>query len=150
MSDYHHEMTVHAPLKTVWEFLRQYENWAQAIPGYMDHEIINEKESTWQFKLNFGFIKKIIHLQVVIIQWKESERLTLKFRGINEKISGTGIIKTAKVTPDDTKISAFLYVTAEGSTAKMLRPFLKTNQTGWREELTTIIEEKIADYRNRR
>ena len=54
MSSHLHEMAVDAPIRTVWEFVRSIDHWAPLVPGYIEHEILNEKESSWKFKSELG------------------------------------------------------------------------------------------------
>lgn len=53
-----HSIIVHANAKKVWDFVRSMNNWAPLVPGYVNHEIINDTVSTWEFKIDMGLFKK--------------------------------------------------------------------------------------------
>lgn len=53
-----HSVIVKAPLEKVWDFVRSMDNWAPLVPGYIQHQIISDLVSTWEFKTDIGFIKK--------------------------------------------------------------------------------------------
>ncbi len=144
MSSHQHEITVHAPLETVWEFVRSIDNWAPLVPGYIEHEMLNDTESTWKFKSEMGIIKKKIHLKVEITQWIEPKKVTFQLLGINEKIAGHGYFKTIKLTNQQTKMIGFLDITAGGTLAKVVNPLLKTSIPEFTEELTIAVSQKIA------
>lgn len=144
MSSYQHEMTVNTPLETAWEFIRSIDNWAPLVPGYITHEMLNEKESTWKFKSNFGIVKKKIHLKVNITQWIEQEKVCFQLTGINEKISGHGYFKALKANDRQTKMIGFLDISAEGTMAKVVNPVLKTSLPEFTEELTRAVSEKMS------
>ena len=48
-------------------------DWAPLVPGYIEHEILNENESMWKFKSELGMMKKIIQLKVVITNWLRTQ-----------------------------------------------------------------------------
>ncbi|WP_309545309.1 SRPBCC family protein [Virgibacillus dokdonensis] len=52
------EMTLQAPIEQVWDFVSDMNHWAPLVPGYIDHEIINDTESTWKFKGDLGIVQK--------------------------------------------------------------------------------------------
>ena len=149
MSSHQHEITVHAPLETVWEFVRSIDNWAPLVPGYIEHEMLNEKESTWKFKSEMGIVKKKIHLKVEITEWIEPEKVTFQLIGINEKVTGHGYFKAIKLTNHLTKMIGFLDITAGGALAKVVKPLLKTSIPEFTEELTIAVSQKIAEIKNK-
>lgn len=57
-----HHIQLNLPIEKVWDFVRSINNWAPLVPGYINHELINEYESTWEFKGDLGFMKKTIKL----------------------------------------------------------------------------------------
>ncbi|MBB6445223.1 CoxG family protein [Bacillus benzoevorans] len=145
MSSHQHEMTVNASLENVWKFVRSIDNWAPLVPGYLEHEMLNETESTWKFKSDLGIVKKKIHLKVNITQWIELDKVSFNLTGINEKISGQGYFKAIKLTNKQTKMIGFLDITAGGTLAKVVNPLLKTSIPEFTEELTSAVGKKIVD-----
>ncbi|WP_394232373.1 CoxG family protein [Niallia oryzisoli] len=148
MSSHVHKMEVNVPIETVWKFVQSMDAWAPLIPGYIDHEIINERESTWTFKSAFGIIKKKIHLKVDITNWIEPEKVTFNLMGINEKFNGYGYFKAAKISEHKTSMTGFLDITAGGKLAKVMNPLLKTSIPEMTEELTLAVGQKIEEIVN--
>ena len=53
-----HSVNIPLNINTIWEFVHDMNNWAPLVPGYIEHEILSEHESTWVFKGDLGFMKK--------------------------------------------------------------------------------------------
>src|SRR5699024_5769402 len=75
----------HIPRKTIWNFIKDMDHWAPLVPGYIAHHIRDEKQSTWKFNGDLGFIQKKIELRVDITEWKEPSLVTFQLKGLNEK-----------------------------------------------------------------
>ncbi|MDC7285997.1 SRPBCC family protein, partial [Bifidobacterium thermophilum] len=76
MPSYHHEEKVNVTIENLWDFVSDMNNWAPLVPGYIDHQIINEKQSTWSFKTDVGIMKKKIELSVEITRWNAPSKVT--------------------------------------------------------------------------
>ncbi|WP_428908510.1 CoxG family protein [Niallia sp. Krafla_26] len=143
MSSHTFQTVVKIPNETLWIFLHSKENWHQVIPGYISHEFISDKVSTWKVKSNFGLIKKKIHFKAQIIDWKEFEKITFRITGISDKFNGHGRIETIKLSNHKTSIAVAFQLTAEGSIAKLIKPFLKSSIPEMSEESKYEFEQLI-------
>lgn len=54
-----HAVEIPLPATEVWDFVSNMEKWATLVPGYREHEIINDRQSTWTFAGNVGVLKKL-------------------------------------------------------------------------------------------
>ena len=54
-----HNEEVSLNQEVVWEFLKDYNNWAPLVPGYIGHDVQSDSEFTWIFLADLGFTKKI-------------------------------------------------------------------------------------------
>ena len=95
MPEITYSTTIAAPRGTVWEFVRDIDNWAPLTRGYQAHEILNDRESVWTVKGDLGPISRVTKFHVTITEWVERERVAFKVDGLNEPISGSGAIKIA-------------------------------------------------------
>ena len=84
--------TMAAPRATVWEFVRDMNNWAPLTRGYKEHEILNDRESIWTVKGDLGPISRITKFHVTITEWIEGEKVSFTVKGLNEPITGQGAI----------------------------------------------------------
>jgi carbon monoxide dehydrogenase subunit G len=145
VSSHLHEMVVNVPIHTVWKFIHSIDHWAPLVPGYIEHVILNEKESTWKFKSDLGIMKKKIHLKVKIIEWLEPEKVTFILTGLNEKFIGNGYFEATMLQKNKTSMVGYLEITAEGTLAKIVNPILKSSIPEMTEELTMAVGKKIEE-----
>lgn len=140
-----YKVVVNLPINSIWNFVSVMDNWAPLVPGYIEHEIINEKESIWMFKSDFGLIKKKIQLKVDITSWTEPSKVTFNLTGINEKATGSGYFEVHKIDEKNTTMIGYLEITSEGAMAKMVNSQLKKNLVDMTKELTDAIVAKIEE-----
>lgn len=129
----------------IWEFVSKMNNWAPLVPGYMEHEILNDRESTWKFKTDVGLLKKKIHLKVDILEWKEPTKVTFNLTGINEKFFGDGYFEAKRISNSETEMIGCLTIEAEGTMGKMVNSILKNSLPDLTLELTNAVANKILE-----
>lgn len=145
MSSHLHKMVVNVPIHAVWKFIHSIDHWAPLVPGYIEHVILNEKESTWKFKSSLGMMKKKIHLKVEITDWLEPKKVNFILTGLNEKFFGNGYFEATMLTKTKTSMVGYLEITAEGTLAKIVNPILKSSIPDMTEELTVAVGQKIEE-----
>jgi carbon monoxide dehydrogenase subunit G len=140
-----YKVEVKLPINSIWSFVSIMDNWAPLVPGYIEHEILSDNESTWKFKSDFGVIKKKVHLKVDITSWIEPTKVTFNLTGINEKITGLGYFEAQTIDANNTLMIGYLDITAEGTLAKMINTKLKKNLSEMTKELTESIVSKVEE-----
>jgi carbon monoxide dehydrogenase subunit G len=143
-----HRVNVNAPIEEVWRFVSTMDNWAPLVPGYIEHVIINDKESTWKFKSDIGIMKKKVHLKVDITNWNEPTKVTFNLTGINEKFIGHGFFEAKRQDANQTQMTGSLEINAQGTMAKMVNNILKTNVPDMTKGLTQAVAEKIDELQS--
>ncbi len=78
------------PIETIWDFVKEMDNWADLVTGYQSHEKQSDEDSTWVLKGDLGPMSRMLQLQVHITEWSGPERVTFKLKGINELMDGHG------------------------------------------------------------
>lgn len=141
-----YSMIIEAPGEWVWEYMKDFEHWAPLIPGYVSHNIISSKESTWVFTTDLGIIKKKIEFSLEILSMQAPRSLTFQVEGINEGFTGHGNIEVKKMKRDRTFVTASLDLQATGSLAKMIKPLLKSNPPKMTKEFKEEIVARIHEY----
>lgn len=119
-----HQVEVNQSIESVWKFVSDINNWAPLVPGYMEHEIISEKQLTWKFVSDIGIMKRTLHMKVDIIEWEEPTKVTFLLQGINEKFDGNGYFEAHKLNQNKTTITGFLDITAQGMLGPAINPVL--------------------------
>ena len=87
--------------------LRTWITRAPLIPGYIQHRKFTNRQSTWEFYSNIGFIKKKIDLMVTVQEWIEPTKVTFNLKGPNEKLSGKGYFLAEAINQGKTEDDRF-------------------------------------------
>ncbi|WP_423800671.1 CoxG family protein [Neobacillus sp. SAB-20_R2A] len=138
-----HQVEVDVPINQVWNFVKDMDNWAPLIPGYIQHRKFTNRQSTWEFNSNIGFIKKKISLMVTIKEWIEPTKITFQLKGVNEGLSGEGYFLAEAVDANKTKITGFLELTAGGAMGPVVNAILKSQLPKVTKDMVTAIATKL-------
>lgn len=140
-----HQVEVDVPINKVWSFVRNMDNWAPLIPGYIQHRKYTKNQSSWEFYSNIGIIKKKISLMVMIKEWIEPTKIGFTLKGINEKMSGGGYFRAEAIDRNRTRITGFLEITAGGPMGPLYNTVLKTYLPRVTEQMVTAIAVKLEE-----
>lgn len=140
-----HSVIVKAPMEKVWDFVRSMDNWAPLVPGYIQHQLISEMVSTWEFKTDLGILKKKISLRVDILKWEEPSEVSFKLTGINEKFMGNGYFSAEQSGVNETKMTGYLEINAFGTFAPMVNSVLQPKLDEITQELTIEVCKAIEN-----
>jgi carbon monoxide dehydrogenase subunit G len=138
-----HQAEVNVPIGSIWNFVSDIGNWAPLVPGYIAHEVLNDKESTWSFKSDMGILKKKIELKVDITSWQEPTKVTFNLTGLNEKFTGHGYFLAGKGRNNRNLMTGALDIKAEGMMAKVANSLLNTSLPEITAELTEAVAAKL-------
>lgn len=142
-----HQVVLDLPIEVVWGFVKDMENWAPLVPGYIHHEKLDDHRSTWEFKSDIGIMKKKVKLLVEITEWNEPTRVSFTLKGIKEKYSGRGYFEAEAQSANKTKMTGFLDVSASGATAPMVNSVLKNSIPKQAEEMALAISTKLEELK---
>lgn len=88
-----YNVTIELGLEELWSFVKDFNNWAPMIKGYQTHELIKADESILVFRGQVGPISRIMKVHASITEWIEKERVAFSFKGLNEPVSGYGLVR---------------------------------------------------------
>ncbi|WML38852.1 hypothetical protein RCG19_16870 [Neobacillus sp. OS1-2] len=54
------------PIEVIWDFIRDENNWAPLVPGYIQHEKMNERQISWEFKSDLVVMKKRLRSLLIL------------------------------------------------------------------------------------
>jgi carbon monoxide dehydrogenase subunit G len=137
------------PIEVIWEFIRDENNWAPLVPGYIQHEKINEQQITWEFKSDLGIMKKKVSLLIDFKEWNEPERIRFELRRSNEKYLGEGYLEAKAVNRNKTRLTGFIEINATGPIGTLANSLLKKVIQLTDEEVAVAISSKLAEFKNR-
>ena len=131
--------TMAAPRATVWEFVRDMNNWAPLTRGYQEHEILNDRESVWTVKGDLGPISRITKFHVTITEWVEGEKVAFTVKGLNEPINGQGAINIADAEASSTAIQGNATIEMGGTLGPVVNHLIVPFVEEGADELVTKI-----------
>ncbi len=140
-----HSVELPVPIEKIWEYVSDMNKWAPLVPGYIEHEIINDRQSTWSFKGDLGFMKKTVKLKIDITEWTEPTTVTFGLTGVSDNFSGNGYFNAEALDDHTTKMTGHLDITAKGAMGPMINTILKNFVPKTTEELSEAIANKVKE-----
>ena len=138
-----HQVELELPIEVIWNFVKDMDNWAPLVPGYIRHEKINHRQSTWEFKGDVGFLKKKISVIIDIQEWRPPNKVCFTLSG--EKYSGEGYFEAQAINENRTKLIGFLDVNAFGKMEGMKNSLLKSAIPKSAEEIANAISTRLVE-----
>ena len=142
-----HQVVLELPIRVIWNFVKDMDNWAPLVPGYVNHEKINNRQSTWEFKGDIGILKKKVSLLIDIKEWIEPNKVSFDLQG--EKYTGEGYFEAKAINPNNTRLTGFLEINAIGALESMKNSLLKTAIPKSAEEIALAISSKLMEQNTR-
>jgi carbon monoxide dehydrogenase subunit G len=139
-----HQVVLEFPIGVIWNFVKELDNWAPLVPGYLHHEKINQRQSTWEFAGDIGIFKKKVNLLIDIKEWQPPTKVSFELNG--EKYWGEGYFEAKAINRNKTRLTGFLDVNAIGNMEAMKNSFLKKVIPKSAEEMAVAISAKIENF----
>ncbi|WP_339227202.1 SRPBCC family protein [Oceanobacillus sp. FSL K6-2867] len=140
-----HHVELDMPIKRIWDFVSDMNNWAPLVPGYTGHEIINDRHSTWKLHGDIGVMQRDVNVKVHITEWTEPSHITFQLSGSSESWAGSGYFKAIPLSHTKTQITGSLNITVKGMMGTMVNPVLKTVVPKIGKEFTEKVAAKITE-----
>jgi carbon monoxide dehydrogenase subunit G len=137
-----HQVELELPIGVIWNFVKDMDNWAPLVPGYLNHEKLNNRQSTWEFKGDLGILKKKVSLLIDIKERRPPTKVCFDLKG--EKYSGEGYFEASAINKNKTRLTGYLDVTAVGSMEGMKNSLLKNAISKSAEEFALAISSKLT------
>jgi carbon monoxide dehydrogenase subunit G len=113
--------TARLPVETVWDFVREMDNWARFVTGYQSHEKQSETESLWTLKGDVGVLSRTLTFRVHISEWAGPERVRFELTGVNEPMTGSGTFRLERYEEAGAALAAATGAAAPGFFARIVQ-----------------------------
>jgi carbon monoxide dehydrogenase subunit G len=90
VAEVEYSTTAKLPIGSIWEFVREMDNWAAFVAGYQSHAKQSETESVWILKGDVGVLARTVKLHVTVTEWAGPGRVSFALQGLNEPMQGSG------------------------------------------------------------
>jgi carbon monoxide dehydrogenase subunit G len=91
MAETEFSTTARISVDTIWEFVKEMDNWAPLLTGYQSHEKENDDDSIWVLKGDIGVMSRTLKFKVHVSEWAGPDRVTFELKGLNEEMEGGGV-----------------------------------------------------------
>ncbi|MFJ5714858.1 CoxG family protein [Neobacillus sp. NPDC093127] len=143
------QVELNIPIEVIWDFIRDEDNWAPLVPGYIHHEKLNERQITWEFKSSLGIMKKKVRLLIDIKEWNEPARVSFDLKRSNEKYIGEGYFEAKAINKNKTLVTGFIDINASGAMGTLANSLLKNSIPKSAEEVAVAIYSKLEEFKGR-
>lgn len=147
MTEIVYQLNVNYSIQTVWRFVHDLDHWAPIIPGYVSHKKLSNHETELAFKINIGFLKKTVKLNIQQTKLIRPQFIAFRFSSPNQNFHGSGLYK-AQTRKGRTQITLKLNVASESPYGGMIDSFLQNVDPEKEQEFISALEEKIKEYEN--
>lgn len=100
MPEVEYTTTLNLSRDIIWDFIKDMNNWAPFVTGYIKHEIIDDTDSIWHLKGDVGILSRLVKLEAHVTKWVDLERIEFTLKGLNEKVDGGGVFVLHEVKED--------------------------------------------------
>lgn len=145
MAKGHHEIELDLPIHSIWNYISDINNWAPLVPGYQEHQIINERESIWKIHGDIGKFEKTVQLRVLITEWTPPSVIHFELSNFNQTCVGNGYFKAASLTTKRTKMIGYLNVKIKGKLKPVINPILTTIVPKVGKNFTEKVANKLVE-----
>jgi len=135
---------IDAPIDELWKTVSNLDNWATLMPGYVEHEVISEREGKLVFLGDFGIVKKNVTLQIEDIQRNALEKISFKLIGVGEGVNGSGSYTLEKVTEGSTNVTCQFEMAGSGFMGAMVNNILKSFVPQVTKQLVEGINDRVV------
>ncbi|MFK9094515.1 CoxG family protein [Bacillus salipaludis] len=134
------------PIEVIWDFIRDENNWAPLVPGYIQHEKINDRQISWEFKSDLVVMKKKVTLVIDIKEWNEPDKVCFELKRKNEKYIGEGYFEAKALNRNKTRVTGFLEINATGPMGSLANSLFKKAIQITDEEVAVAISSKLEKF----
>lgn len=131
--------------EVVWDFLKDYNNWAPLVSGYIGHEVQSDSQFTWIFSADLGFTKKTIKLQVDVSELTAPTDVKFQLKGLSDNFNGSGYFKLEAKEESSTDLTGNLDLSAGGMMGMMINSVLESFVPKMTKELMESISAKLSE-----
>ncbi|WP_102347693.1 CoxG family protein [Bacillus sp. Marseille-P3661] len=115
---------VNQNIHTMWDFIKDMENWAPCMPGYVSFKEVDKNVSIWCLKGDVGIFKRKVDFTVTVTERVAPDRIAFTLEAKTEGIKGVGSYKAVAVGDDATDVEFNLDMSGQGLAAKVVNVLL--------------------------
>lgn len=145
MIDTEQTVVVGVGIDSVWDYVKDMQNWAALMPGMREFNVIDDDDSQWILKVGVGGLVRTVTVDVHVDKWAGPEHVTFSYKLQGDPVLGGGTYDAVSSGPNETTIKLNVKVEGSGPMAPMWeamgRPLLPQLAGGFAGQLKGAIEQ---------
>jgi carbon monoxide dehydrogenase subunit G len=119
MIEAEHGLSINAQIETVWDYVKDIQNWATLFPGCSACDVLNDNDSRWTLKVGAGGMVKTVNVLVHVDKWAGPEAVDFSFKLEKEPVTGSGSFRSSAASNAETAVCMRVQVVGTGAMAPM-------------------------------
>lgn len=140
-----HSVELDTPISTIWDFVSDMNNWAPLVPGYVDHQMIDDRNSIWKVHGDIGVMERTVTLKIQIIEWNAPNSIVFQLATRNNTCRGEGYFEAEAISDSKTKMKGSLDLSVKGMIGTMVNPVMKSVLPKVGKDFTEKVATKIME-----
>ncbi|GIH72420.1 SRPBCC family protein [Sphaerimonospora thailandensis] len=124
-----HTVEIDTSPEALWDYLMEFDNWAQFVVGFQKFRIVDERTSVWTLRGDVGVLAREVDLEVVMLEQEPGRRATYSITGITERLEGTGTFEISPRGASGAQAASAARQAADAEPSTMER---RKRQSWWR------------------
>lgn len=117
MPEARYEFEAGVSIDRLWDFVSDFANWAECMPGYQRFERIDDDASYWYLKADVGMFQRLVRFHVQVTERREPREVRFTLEAPDENIKGTGQYLAEAVGATRTRVTLHLAMGMDGMLA---------------------------------
>jgi carbon monoxide dehydrogenase subunit G len=138
---------VNLNIETLWDFIKDMENWAPCMPGYVAFTEVDENISIWSVKGDVKIFKRKVDFRVTVTERVAPDTIVFTLEAEKEGIIGEGTYTAVAVGADATELELRLNMEGKGMAKKVINALMSKVLPRYckklKENLIKVIEKKL-------
>ena len=141
-----HTVEIGTSPEFLWDYLADFDNWAEFVVGFQKFRIVDERTSVWTLRGDVGVLAREVDLEVVLLEQEPGRRAKYSITGVTERLEGTGEFEISALGTSDTQPA--------DAPAQAAEPSVPERQNWWRRlvrrwALATLRKQQAKNAKSR-
>lgn len=90
-----HTVEIGTSPERLWDYLVEFDNWAEFVVGFQKFRIVDERTSVWTLRGDVGVLAREVDLEVALLDQEPGHRARYSITGVTERLEGTATFEIA-------------------------------------------------------
>jgi carbon monoxide dehydrogenase subunit G len=131
-------ISIGSSIDTVWEYVKDIQNWASLMPGSQSCTMTNPDDSRWTLKVGAGGLVRTVTVLVHVEQWDAPFHVRFSYKLQGDPVVGRGSYTAARISAHETEVTLEIRVQGSGPMSQL-----------WEAMSTTLLPQLAKSFAGR-